>query len=374
MPSSTSSSDKRFLTAFLLTFLVLAGAWELVLRARAGETVEFAIIRPQMTVPTTAGEKWIVFGNCLVMTGISPAQITAELAPRRDRVILNIASHEQSPIAYFEYLRRAKQYPDVIITNVSSWINGTNFEQETQLLTQTDPLGLAAPSTSGSAGAPAEGGAYRHQDSIEGGTRQKQVEEAIARTLGEHVQIVGHRYHLFDFMMFLGTLATSADLDNALYQLQIQSWFRVSSSETDGQGFVGLHVDYRADWPTGVDVMAERYLKRMRLSRLLTPVYWSLLEENIRDFESHGTQVLLVRMPEHPQIRVFNDETYDLRARLTDLSTRTKVKVLDLSALGPADGVHLFDSVHPDAAAAQVIARRLGAWLRTLDLTTARRP
>jgi len=344
-----------------------------VLRARAGETVEFAIIRPQMTVPTTAGEKWIVFGNCLVMTGVSPTQISAELPPRRDRVILNIASHEQSPIAYFEYLRRAQQYPDVIITNVSSWINGTNFEQETQLMTQLDPLGIAtAPKPDGAT--PAKGGAYRHQDALGGGKLQTRVEETIARTLGENVQVIGHRYHLFDFLMFLGTLARTADLDNALYQLQIQSWFRVGSSETDGNGFVGLHVDYRADWPTGVDVMAERYLKRMRLSRLLTPAYWSLLEENIRDFQSHGTHVLLVRMPEHPKIRAFNNETYELPGRLAGLANRTSVKVLDLSELGPAEGVHLFDSVHPDAAAADVITRRLGSWLRTLDLSTARRP
>lgn len=363
MPLSTSSSDRRYLIAFALTFAVLVGAWELVLRARAGETVEFAIVRPQMTVPKTAGDKWLVFGNCLVMTGISPKRLGELVGGDPRRVILNIAAHEASPIAFFEYLRKQDNYPDVVVTNISSWINGTNFDQEAALLNEIDPLGLVA--TSSVAAKPNQ--AYR-EGGASTGTFQREAETALARFAAEHAQVIGHRYHLFDFAMFVKTLATTADLDNALYQLNVQSWFRVTGSDTDGQGYVGLRVDYRADWPSGLDQMAERYLKRMRLARLLTERYWTLLEAHVKDFQQHGTRVLFVRMPEHPEIRTFNDDTYDLPGNLRDFEQRLGVPVLDMSRLGPTDGIHLFDSVHPDAQSMDVLAQRLATWIRSLDL------
>jgi hypothetical protein len=144
----------------------------------------------------------------------------------------------------------------------------------------------------------------------------------------------------------------------------MQSWFRVTSSETDGSGYLGLHVRYRDDWSRGLDRMAERSLQRLRLSNMLTAQYWSRLEEDVRDFRSHGTQVLFVRMPEHPKIRAFNDEAYAVPERLRALEERTGAPVLDLSRLGPSDDVHLFDAVHPDAKAAEVITREIGVWLR----------
>ncbi len=359
MRSSTSNSDRRFLVAFALTLLTLVTAWELVLRSRAGATIEFALQRPKMDVSNKTGDTWVVFGNCLVMTGISPKLLDAELGPG-ERTIYNIAAHEQSPIAFFEYLRRNKLYPNVVIANVSSWINGTNFEQEADLVAQNDPLSLA-PATAAQH-RPSDQ-AYRESGGTTGKTQQA-VEAAMARVLDENVQSLGHRYHLFDFLIFVGTLASTRNLDGALYQLNIQSWFRVTQSETDGQGYLGVHVAYRSDWQAGLDFMADRYLKRMQLSRLLTDRYWSLLEANVKDMQAHGTKVLFVRMPEHPHIRAFNDETYGLPDRLNRIEKELGTPVLDLSKLGPADGVHLFDSVHPDADAANVITRRIAAWLR----------
>jgi len=359
MPSSTSSSDRRYLVAFVSTFLVLAVAWEAVLRVYAGATARFALDRPKMETVSAKGETWVLFGNCLVMTGISPKLLAAELGPG-DRTIVNIATHEQSPIAFFDYLDRTNRYPDVVIANVSSWINGTNFEQEGDLVFQDDPLGVV-PAQREAPGGHTQ--SYR-EGSVTTGKRQQQIEDAIAEVLSDRIQMIGHRYHLFDYSIFLGTLATTADLDSSLFQLNIQSWFKVTRSETDGLGYLGVHVDYRPNWPRGLDVMAERYLKRMRLSHLLTDRYWSLLEGYVQKFEAKGTRVLFVRMPEHPSIRAFNDDEYDIATRLDGIAQRTGIRWLDLSTLGPDDGVHLFDSVHADAAATEVLTRKVAAWAR----------
>ena len=370
MHSSTSSSEGRFVAALAVTFLVLVGSWEAVLRRHSGATVDVKIDSPPMSPEARRGEEWLIFGNCLMLTGVSPKVLSSQLGPEHERVITNIAWHEQSPIAFFEYLRTAGHYPDVIVTNVSSWINGTNFEQEGDLVTKSDPLGIAksAPASGGAAGAPAaakplDQQAYKQDGDLGGGRLQKATEAALSAWTGKHVRAVGHRYHLFDYSLFLGTLATRADLDVALYQLNMQSWFRVTGSATDGRGFLGLDVAYREDWSTGLERMAERSLQRLRLSHLLTDRYWTLLEENVREFRKHGTRVIFVRMPEHPKIRAFNDETYQLNERLHGLDERTGSTSLDLSRLGPAEGVHLFDGVHPDAAAADVITRELGTWL-----------
>lgn len=367
MHSSTSNSDRRYLVAALVTFVTLVGTWELVLRSHAGATVEFALERPKLETRADRGNTWVVLGNCLVMTGISPTLLASELPPDPDRNIINIAAHEQSPIAFFNYLRRSGVYPKVVIANVSSWINGTNFEQETELVAKADPLSvLQMPQAHGAQGQQA----YRSSGEVTG-EKQQAIESAIAQFLGTHMQTIGHRYHLFDYLMFVSTLGRTRDLDTALYQLNIQSWFRVTSSETDGRGFLGVRVDYRDDWQQGLDEMAERYLKRMRFSRLLTERYWTSLEEQVRHFTAHGTRVLLVRMPEHPAIRAFNDDTYQLPQRLKALESATKAPVLDLSSLGPAEGVRLFDSVHPDLDAAAVIAKKLAPWLRAQHLATS---
>lgn len=373
MRSSTSSSDARFFAALAITLGVLLGSWEAVLRLRASATVDLAINAPPLAQSAQSGEEWVIFGNCLMMTGVSPKGLNEQIGDRRERVITNIAWHEQSPIAFFEYLKRANRYPDVVITNVSSWLNGTNFEQEGELVTKADPLGAIPKKAADGQAKPAEQ-AYKLDDPNRG-RFQNVVEDGITAWTSKHVQSVGHRYHLFDYTLFLGTLATTADLDVSLYQLNMQSWFRVTESETDGRGYLGLKVRYRDDWSRGLDRMAERSLQRMRLSNLLTPRYWELLEQNVKDFQSHGTQVLLVRMPEHPKIRAFNDETYDVPGKLRGIEERNGTPVLDLSKLGPDEGVHLFDAVHPDAEAAQVITREVASWMQKQRLSqTSRRP
>jgi hypothetical protein len=378
MHSSTSSSEVRFVTTLVVTFFVLIGAWELVLRQRAGAAVDVGIDRPPMATVARRGERWVIFGNCLMMTGVSPRRLGEGLGGESDRTIVNIASHEQSPIAFFDYLRRAEYYPDAIITNVSSWINGTNFEQEATLVARGDPLGVLAnrPAVTGELEPSKEGERAFSKDGPGGSVKlQEKAEELLSRWMKKNALAFGHRYHLFDYSLFLGTLLTSANLDNALYQLNVQSWFRVTDSETDGFGYLGLQVRYRDDWPQGVDLMAERYLKRLRLSRLLTPKYWTLLEDHIRNFQSRGTQVFLIRMPEHPRIRDFNDQTYELPERLRALERDMNVPILDLSHLGPADGVHLFDAVHPDEKASEVTTRAIAQWLRSrLIKVNAERP
>ena len=365
MRSFTSSSEARFVVALALTFCVLATGWEVVLRRRGSAAVDVTQMNgPALDVGSKSrGELWVLFGNCLVMTGVSPRLLTEQLAsdPERERTVVNIAGHEQSPIAFFEYLKREGRYPDVIISNVSSWLNGTNFEQEGDLVTKQDPLSLgSAPRVVRTSDGQQ---AYKQDAPAGSGAVQASVEASLTQWSNKHVQVLGHRYHLFDYGLFLAKLTTTADLDASLYQLGMQSWFRVLETETDGRGYLGFKIEYRADWAQGLEQMADRVLQRLRLSRLLTPRYWSLLEGYVREFQSHGTRVLFVRMPEHPRIRAFNDEAYELTSHLHALE-QAGAPVLDLSRLGPADGVRLFDAVHPDAAAAEVITREIGAWPR----------
>lgn len=367
MRSSTSSSEARFVAAALLTFFALLSGWEWILRRHASAAIEFAIDKPKLAATAERESEWVVFGNCLMMTGVSPKKLDDLLADGRRRTIVNISMHEQSPIAFFEYLRRADHYPDVIVANVSSWLNGTNFEQEGDLLAQADPLGLMGrrPGAAADGSEPGRDQAFRSAGDLGQGSFQQLTERRLAEWAGTHVSAVGHRYHLFDYSMFLWSLVTSGSLDTALYQLNMQSWFTVTESETDGLGYLGLHVRYGADWSTGLDRMAERSLQRLRLSNLLTPRYWALLEEQVRFFQEHGTTIVFVRMPEHPKIRAFNEERYAISARMGDLERRTGAPVIDLSTLGPSEGVHLFDAVHPDSRAADVITREVGTWLRT---------
>ncbi len=355
----TSSSEARFVAALVATLALLTCSWEVVLRQRAGATVDVSFAAVPASNTATKGAEFLIFGNCLMMTGVSPTLLQEELPVDEQRMVLNIAAHEQSPIAFFDYLRRAHHYPDVIVANVSSWINGTNFEQEGELVAHGDPLHLFSRDSTAIAN---EG---KPTTSAHGPRRfQDHVESSLGSWATSHVRTFGRRYHLFDYGLFMGKLARTQDLDTALYQLNMQSWFRVRRSESDGQGFLALDIDYRADWQEGLDRMAERSLERLQLSRLLTPHYWELLEKDVADFSSRGTRVFLVRMPEHPKIRAFNDKTYDVENRLRGIEVRTGAPHLDLSHLGGADGVRLFDAVHPDAQAARVTSLRIAVWLR----------
>jgi hypothetical protein len=370
MRSSTSNSDAsstfRFLVAAALTFFVLLGTWERLLRQRASATVDLNDIPTDLS-GARRGEEWILSGNCLVMTGVSPRRLEEQLGGDSARSVVSIARHEQSPFASFVYLRESAHYPAVIVTNVSSWLNGTNFDQEGALMSERDPLAIRRgdrPATSGQPGTSGSTQAFRQDRDVGHGALQERVEQGLSDWTSTHLASVGHRYHLFDYTLFAWTLLTGLDLDNALYQLNMQSWYRVTKSESDGLGYLGLQVSYRDDWNVGLDRMAERSLSRMRLAQLLTPRYWTRLEEEVRHFHSHGTEVVFVRMPEHPKIREFNDATYSITEHLSEIERGTGAPTLDLSKLGPADGVRLFDAVHPDAAAADVITRELAVWLR----------
>ena len=361
MPSSTSNSEVRFFAALGLTFAVLFGAWELVLRQHAGATANLAFGAPPARVEEAKHDQILIFGNCLMMTGVSPRRLESQMDKTRDFEIVNIAAHEQSPLAFFDYLRKNEHYPNVIVTNVSSWLNGTNFEQEGELVTKNDPLKLGKHDVT--AHQPSVE-SFRQENESESGRTQRAAEAWLTRETSDHSQVLAHRYHLFDFTLFMGALARTRNFDDALYQLNMQSWFKVRSTETDGLGFLALEIDYREDWPRGLDRMAERSLQRLRLSRLLTEKYWSLLEADVREFQGHGTQVMFVRMPEHPAIREFNESTYEITRRMKQIEAETGAPFLDLSMLGPKDGVRLFDAVHPDAEAAEVISQRVGEWLR----------
>lgn len=367
MHSSTSNSELRFLIALGITFATLVATWEWVLRRHASATIDVVMNKPAITATSKQSDEWILFGNCLVMTGLSPKQLNTDLGGSGDREIVNIAWHEQSPLAFFEYLRKADHFPHVVIANISSWLNGTNFEQEAKLVEVRDPLNVGVPTGDARAQHDNEYGAYRSNESV-AETFQKSTEAELSGWADKHWMGLGHRYHLFDYSLFIGTLFTGRSLDDALYQLNMQSWFRVRSSEGDGLGWLGIDVEYRADWPHGLDRMAERSLQRLRLTRLLNETYWKKLEEETADFTRHGTRVVLLRMPEHPKIRAFNDEAYDLTNRLNGIAARTGAYVVDLSDLGPSNDVRLFDAVHPDKPSAAIITRELAERLRSAGI------
>lgn len=348
----------RFFLAFLLALAILLGAWEWVLRASGARETWPGLADLSYTRSLASGKEWLVFGNCLVMNGVSGtrlAEIVSESAPPR---IINAAQHEQSPLAFFHYLRSSGRYPPVIISNVSSWLNSTNFIKEGESMLAVDPLRIRA--VKGDAAAAAGTDDTRPQASF-----QQRVEEGLSDRINTGLISLGKRYHLFDFSLFLWKLLTTFDLEASLYQLRIQSWYSVVSARPDGTGFLGFEVDYQDSWTRGVDIMAEMQLQRMRRVNFLNDAYWQTLEENIDHFSAHGSRILLVRMPEHPDIRTFNDRTYRITERVKAMSERHNLPYLDLSGLGPEQGVRLFDAVHPDAQSSEVITTLIGEWVRS---------
>jgi hypothetical protein len=360
MLSYISNSDRRFLAVFAVVFLLLAGAWDFVVRKYAGVPI---VAESGPAVPASGQNgphTWLVFGNCLVLNGVSTGMLAAEI--NSDTRILNLSRHEQSPLAYFHYLRKGNYYPPVIVTNVSSWLNSTNFSQEGELLARADPLGLFRRDDAGKAD-PVWTEDVSTISEPENDNRRAVIESRLSSTLASGFPSLGKRYHLFDYTGFLWQLIRTRDLDAALYQIGLQSWFQVIGSEVDGSGHLGIKVRYTPAWERNLDVMAEKQLQRMRVAKFLDEEYWRQLEEHLRHFRINGTRVFLVRMPEHPSIRAFNDETYNVPAHLANLSVRTDTPTLDLSDLGLSDGIRLFDAVHPDAEGSRIITQRIAAWL-----------
>lgn len=348
----------RFFLAFLLTLAVLLGAWEWALRASGARESSPVLADLSYSRSIASGKEWLVFGNCLVMNGVSGArlaQIVSESSPPR---IINAAQHEQSPLAFFHYLRSSGRYPPIIISNVSSWLNSTNFIKEGENMLAVDPLRLRA-------GKEDETAESRGDGAQPAATVQQRIEQELSGRINAGLISLGKRYHLFDFSLFLWKLLTTFDLEASLYQLRIQSWYSVVSAHPDGAGFLGFEIEYQDSWKRGVDIMAEMQLQRMRQVNFLNDDYWQALEDNIAHFGAHGSRILLVRMPEHPAIRSFNDRTYRITERVKALSERHTLPYLDLSALGPEQGVRLFDAVHPDAQSSEVITTLIGEWVRS---------
>jgi hypothetical protein len=358
MPLSISSSELRPLWVFVATLLILAGAWEMVIRGHYSPPVD--VLDAQIRdVAQYKDRRWIVFGNCLVLNGVSPARM--ESTWRRQLggedtlpVVLNISQHEHSPLAYFLYLKQAGYYPEVIMANISSWLNGSNFEVEAAQLVAEDPLRLfSRPRAASTAGA-------KGKDAMSLFTTR--VEYDLVQTLDDWIKQSGKRYHLFDYAIFLAHLARTGNLRDSLYQLNLQSWFTVTGTEVDGRGFLGLRVNYDDDWTRGQDVMADKQILRIRAGNFLTERYWSQLEVYVREFRTHGTRIVLMRMPEHPQIRALNDEIYRIPERLAGIAQRNAIEILDFRDKLTAP-VQLFDAVHPDYPASIVISEALAKWV-----------
>lgn len=366
MRSSISSSEARFFLSCLLVLAALLGTWEWVLRASGARETAPGLAELSYSRSLSSGQEWLVFGNCLVMNGVSGARLGQIVSASSPPLIVNAAQHEQSPLAFFHYLRTNGHYPPVIITNVSSWLNTTNFIKEGESMLAVDPLGLTA--------AAAESAAAVQAASKPTASIQQRIEQTLTERINAGLISLGKRYHLYDFGLFLWKLLTTFDLEASLYQLRIQSWYSVVSAQADGAGFLGFEVEYQDSWTRGVDIMAEMQLQRMRQVNFLNDEYWRTFEDNIAHFGAHGSRILLVRMPEHPAIRAFNDSRYRITERVNAMAARHDLPYLDLSELGPEQGVRLFDAVHPDAHSSEVITARIGEWVRRQSTTSKPQP
>ncbi len=357
MRSSISSSEARYFLSFLLCLAILLGAWEWALRASGARETAPGLAELSYDRSLASGQEWLIFGNCLVMNGVSGSGLARIVSESSTPAVVNAAQHEQSPLAFFHYLRAAGHYPPVIITNVSSWLNSTNFVKEGESMLAVDPLHLKAAQAH-------DAGTPRDAATQQGASLQQRIEQDLSERLNAGLVSLGKRYHLFDFGLFLWKLLTTFDLEASLYQLRIQSWYAIVSARGDGAGFLGFDVEYQDSWTRGVDIMAEMQLQRMRQVNFLNDEYWQAFDDNVAHFAAHGSRIYLVRMPEHPAIRAFNDSRYRITERVNIMAARHDLPYLDLSGLGPEQGVKLFDAVHPDAQSSQIITARIGEWLR----------
>lgn len=365
MPSSISSSRRRWLA--LLSFaLVLGGlmaAWEWVVRANYNPPVAINYASSQVTAHDPAADHWLAFGNCLVLNGVSPGYMFDQWQQQAQIPQLptfhNISQHEHSPIAYLAYLERAGYYPGVIITNVSSWLDSANHELETEHLVKLDPLNLFGKTGSDS-GFAVGVAATAAADSL-----QQRTETALQQSVDGVLKQAEKRYHLFDFALFIYHLLGSGNLEQSLYQLGLQSWYQVDATQEDGFGQIAFDIAYTDRWQQAQETMAQKQLLRMRAGTFLTPRFWQTLREQTERFSQRGTRILLLRMPEHPQIRAFNEQRYAISEHLTRLQQQTGIAVLDLEQhLAPGE-VRLYDAVHPDRAGGERISRLIADWINT---------
>jgi hypothetical protein len=343
---------------FTALFLTLMCLWEIVIRNYYNPPIAIDYSKKEMVLPDEPN--WLIFGNCLVLNGLSPKKIISELMVNKHGnynipKVLNISQHEHSPIAYFSYLDKAGYYPDIIFANISSWLNGTNFELETEQLINLDPLDIYSTSDKNT------------NLDIKNNTTadiifSKKIETTLQHITAENIKQSNKRYHLFDYSLFLYEFLKTLNLNESLYNLRIQSWFKVNAIEKDGYGFLGLRVDYNNSWQRGYDVMAEKQLLRIKAGNFLTTKYWKKLDEYISKFKSNGTEIVLMRMPEHPIIRNGNDNIYKIHDKMNELALMHNISVIDFDTLLDRE-VKLFDSVHPDYEGSKLISSALANWI-----------
>lgn len=366
MHSSTSNSDRTYipLLVFLLILSVLLISWEVIIRTHYNPPV---VINYDDKASKTADalnrsrKEWLIFGNCLALNGISPKAIKsfwkANTPIQNFPSMRNISRHEQSPLAFFHYLQKAEYYPDVIITNVSSWLNSTNYLTEAQQLITDDPLTLfpkKRKSNKFGLGA---------QENLQSNNIQTNIEQMITSTVSQTMKQSDKRFHLLDFSIFLYNLILTGDLRNSLYHINIQSWYKMAGQDSDGHGQIAFHISYDPSWEKAQDIMVEKQLVRMRTGHFLTDGYWSKLKSFIRHFKERGTDVYLVRLPEHKDIYKFNESYYNLSDRLGLISKTTKSPVLDLNQSGIVKQIKLYDTVHPDHQGSMLISKTIASWI-----------
>ena len=365
----TSNTKYLSFVWFAVIFAVLLLGWEAIIRANYNPPLDIryealAAVQDDSAPGREAlpQRRWVIVGNCLVLQGLSPRTMLAEWRALRPGanlpVVLNIARHEHGPQAFLAYFEKSGFVPDVIVANISSWINTDNFSREAQALEKSDPLRLrATKETEGGAVPLAVGASASHQ-----GFGQ-QVEDALDHGLQKLLKLTEKRYQLFDFGVFCLTFFTTGDLKGSLYELNLQSWFKVTGSIDDGMGYHGVRVEYEPDWDTGVQVMASKRVKRLKAGGILTSTYWQSLSEQLERFRRQGTRILLIRMPESPTISRFNEGRYSLPQKMQALANNPGVAFLDLNTVESLKTVKLYDAVHADREGSLLISEYVAKWL-----------
>ncbi|MFH0821800.1 MAG: hypothetical protein V2B18_03550 [Pseudomonadota bacterium] len=368
MRFSTSNIDKVAPASFALFFAGLLLTWELVIRSTYNPRAEVYYEAPaaghaakpdgSLTAPD---RRWVIVGNCLVLQGITPAGLLEEFGKRDPRSslpsILNVGRHEHPPHAFLQYMKDHGFFPEVILANVSSWIDSDNYHHQTRLIEEQDVLGLrpdkeAAGEVPSEAPTPASGRSVRSR-----------VEQELTSRLNDALRLTEKRYHLADFTLFAWTLVRTGNLKTALYDINLQTWFKLAGVHRDGYGYQGFAVKYEPRWDEAVNLMAAKQLRRMSFGVFLSPRYWRELEELLDHFRRGGTKILLLRMPEHPDIYEFNEQRYQVSANMNRIAATVDAGVLDLNVPRFISGVKLYDVVHPDKTGAETLTHRLAQWM-----------
>ena len=372
LPMRLSIFNSRFGPGlvFVGTLLLLVASWESVVRAHYNSPLREIDQRVGVTdrehpfaSETDYDREWIVFGNCLVLNGVSPGRmlrVWRENAPtKRLPRVLNVSKHEFSPQAYLEYLRRVERYPEIIIMNISSWINSDSFLLDAGRLEADDILGLDVHP----ARQPIENSFVSIKTPDSNNKFQDHIEDRLVESVGSVLRMSQKKYHLFDVSMFSYVAATTWDWERSLYQLGLQSWFRLMGENADRFGSLSFSVSYNKDWERGSGIMAEKQIRGVQHGHFLTPTYWRSLESMIGQFTLRGTRFIILRMPEHPAIYALNESKYNLNSNARSLTrSNSSVEFIDINESAERSRIRLYDAVHPDHEGSIVLSDYLANW------------